>query len=177
MTIARDRVIGILIGNLVSYLIFANLWPTSVGKRVDPAFAALLRGLSTMMTTENRSARRDQAVLAQSAFAAIQTDIELALYEPSTSRPSQDWLELRQEDAREISALQGPLLLSADQDPGTSAHIASRLEALAGRFIASQTETATVRIAQRSEWTALPLFDIIDTILHRLERAVAQHVP
>src|SRR5208282_3126945 len=36
MQTARDRVIGILIGNVVVYLLFTNLWPVSVGKRVDP---------------------------------------------------------------------------------------------------------------------------------------------
>ena len=45
MTIARDRVIGILLGNIVVYVLFTNIWPVSVGKRIDPAIAALLRRL------------------------------------------------------------------------------------------------------------------------------------
>ncbi len=177
MTIARDRAIGILIGNVVSYLIFANLWPISVGKRIDPAFAALLRGLSAMMTTTNRSVRSDQAIQAQSALAVIRGDIDLTHYEPSTIRPSPDWLELRRTDASEIAALQVPLLLSADQDQGTSAYIARRLETLANRFGVAATEAATAHAASRTEWTALPLFGIIDAILRRLERAAGQHFP
>ena len=43
LSTARDRVIGILIGNVVAYLVFTNVWPVSVGKRIDPAIAALLR--------------------------------------------------------------------------------------------------------------------------------------
>lgn len=177
MTIARDRVIGILVGNVVSYIIFAHLWPVSIGKRIDPAFAALLRGLSAMVTTVNRSARSEQAVQAQSALAAIRADIDLAHYEPSMMRPSSDWLELRRKEAAEISALQGPLLLSADEDPGTTVYIASRLDALASRFGASAPKAPADHVAPRSEWTALPLFYIINAILRRLERATAQHFP
>src|SRR6201999_3216293 len=36
LTIARDRLIGIMLGNVVSYLIFANIWPVSVIRRIDP---------------------------------------------------------------------------------------------------------------------------------------------
>jgi multidrug resistance protein MdtO len=177
MTIARDRAIGILIGNVVSYLIFANLWPISVGRRIDPAFAALLRNLSAMMTTKNRSARGDRAVQAQSALAAIQSDIDLVRYEPSRIRPSPDWLKLRQKDASDISSLQGPLLLSADRDPTTSAYIAGRLEALASRIDVAATEAGTTRAVSPTEWTVLPLVGIIDEKLRKLERAAGQHFP
>ena len=43
MTIARDRVIEILLGNFVVYVLFTNLWPVSVARRIDPAIGALLR--------------------------------------------------------------------------------------------------------------------------------------
>ena len=52
LTTARDRVIGILLGNMVVYVIFANIWPVSVGKRIDPAIAALLWRLSGLLPTQ-----------------------------------------------------------------------------------------------------------------------------
>jgi len=171
LTIARDRVIGILLGNLVVYLVFTNLWPVSVMKRIDPALAALLRSLGAMMTAANPWTRRALASQAQSALTAIKTDIDLAGYEPGTVRAPESWLTVRRDAAREISELEGPLLLSADQDVTTSAHIANRLETLAHRFTPTEATVPPRKANQRTEWRMLPLFKMIDTGLRRLEEA------
>jgi multidrug resistance protein MdtO len=170
MTIARDRVIGILIGNLVVYLVFTNVWPVSVGKRIDPAIAALLRRLGAMLQASNPAMRRALACEAQSGLGAIETDIDLARYEPATIRPSENWLVGRREATREIGELEGPLLLSADRDITTSAYIANRLEILAGRFATSEAHSPPPSENSRAEWSALPLFHIIDAGLRRLEQ-------
>jgi multidrug resistance protein MdtO len=168
---ARDRVIGILIGNLVVYLVFTNFWPISVGKRIDPAIASLLRGLSAMMRVADVRARRALASAAQSQLGKIETDIDLADYEPEAVRPNAAWLAARRHAADEIGALEAPLLLSADDDPRTSAQIADRLEALAGRFAVLETEAPTLPAERPLQWTTSPLFPIIDGGLRRLEKA------
>jgi multidrug resistance protein MdtO len=168
---ARDRVIGILIGNLVVYLVFTNFWPISVGKRIDPAIASLLRGLSAMMRVADVRARRALASAAQSQLGKVETDIDLADYEPEAVRPNAAWLAARRHAADEIGALEAPLLLSADDDPRTSAQIADRLEALAGRFAVSETEAPTLPAERPLQWTTSPLFPIIDGGLRRLEKA------
>jgi multidrug resistance protein MdtO len=167
LTIARDRVIGILIGNAVVYLLFTNLWPISVGKGIDPAIAALLRHLSAMMTADPQS-RRGLASRAQSALAEIETDIDLAGYEPSTVRPTEAWLSARRHVADEIGALGSVLLLSADNNATTRTQIANRLETLAGRFAASGVHPPT---NPQIEWSTSPLLRIIDAGLLRLEEA------
>jgi multidrug resistance protein MdtO len=167
---ARDRVIGILIGNLVVYLVSINLWPISIGKRIDPAIASLLRGLSAMMTAADVRARRALASAAQSQLGKIETDIDLVAYEPDTVRPSSAWLEARRYAAEEIGSLEAPLLLSADDDARTSAQIAHRLEALAGRFTSSETQARTPADRQ-VKWTTSPLLRIIGGGLRRLEKA------
>jgi hypothetical protein len=63
------------------------------------------------------------------------------------------------------------LLLSADNDAKTSAQIAGRLEALAGRFTVSETQQSKLPAGQHVEWKTSPLFPIIDTGLRRLEEA------
>jgi multidrug resistance protein MdtO len=171
MTIARDRVIGILIGNVVVYLLFTNLWPASVGKRIDPAIASLLRCLGAMMTAANPWTRRALASQAQSALAAIETDIDLAGYEPDGVRPTEDWLAARRDAAREIDALEGPLLLSAARNAATAAHIADRLEMLAGRFAAAGIHPSAHSEKLETEWGTMPLFRMVDVGLRKLEEA------
>ena len=171
LTTARDRVIGILIGNLVVYLVFTNLWPISVGKRIDPAIASLLRQLSAVMTAADVRARRALASAAQSQLGKIETDIDLAAYEPEAVRPSAAWLAARRHAAVEIGALEGPLLLSAGSDARTTAQIADRLEVLADRFAVSETDVHTPPADRQVPWTTSPMLHIVDGGLRTLEKA------
>jgi multidrug resistance protein MdtO len=134
MTIARDRVIGILFGNLVVYLVFSNIWPVTVAQRVDAGIATLLRRLGAMATAVNRSRRCSLASEASAALGAIEQDIKLAQYEPSSVRPANDWLDLRRRTANAIAALMGPLWLRANQDPSLGGELSRRLNGLAGSF-------------------------------------------
>jgi multidrug resistance protein MdtO len=174
MTIARDRVIGILLGNLVSYLVLANVWPLSVTKRIDPAIAALLRRLGAMTTTVNAAARRALAAQSRSALAAVEVDIDLARYEPSGIRPSPDWLAARRGTARDIAALESPLLLAGSQHTAASAHVAHRLEKLADGVAAADFAAITPGEPPQTERSKLPLFEMIDAWLDRLEEGLAR---
>ena len=75
---------------------------------------------------------------AQSALAEIETDIDLAGYEPSTVRPTEAWLSARRHVVAEIGAVGSVLLLGADNNATPRAQIANRLETLAKRFAASE---------------------------------------
>jgi multidrug resistance protein MdtO len=172
LTIARDRVIGILIGNFVVYLVFTQLWPISIAKRIDPAFASLFSRLSAMMTAADVRARRALATAAHSRRVEIETDLELAAYEPKSVRPSTEWLAARRHALHEIGTLESPLFLNADNDPKTSSQIAARLKALADRF--SPTKTPTSVADSQVEARTSPLFRIIDAGLRRLEEAPVQ---
>lgn len=169
LSTARDRVIGILIGNLVVYLVFTQLWPISIAKRIDPAFASLFSRLSAMMTAVDVRARRALAAAAHARLVEIETDIELAAYEPKSVRPSTAWLAARRHAVDEIATLESPLFLSADNDPNTSTQIGARLEALAGRF--SETQTPVLAADRQVAARTSALFRIIDTGLRRLEEA------
>ena len=180
MTIARDRVIGILLGNIVVFVLFTNVWPVSVGKRIDPAIAALLRRLSGLLTEVSKSVRRSQAPEAQEMLSGIERDLNLALYEPPSLRPDDSWIGVRRQAAEDIGALFGPLLLSVDKDFRFSAQIASRLRSLADSLDAEEeaSSSASAGVAASDEplkedleLAQLPFHDTIVGRLDSLEVA------
>jgi multidrug resistance protein MdtO len=134
MVTARDRVIGILFGNLVVYLIFANIWPVSIARRIDTGIAALFRRLGAMMTAVNRSQRSLLASEATAALGAVEQDLELARYEPTSVRPANDWLDVRRRTLDAIAGLMAPLLLRANQEPSLRGELSLRLGGLADSF-------------------------------------------
>lgn len=131
MTIARDRIVGILFGNLVVYLMFTTIWPVSVVRRIDPAIASVLRRLSAMTKAAGRSSRYALAGEAHAALGTLSQDMGLARYEPAGIRPADDWLNARIRATQEIAAIQAPLLLSASLDPAHTVKIGDRLDRLA----------------------------------------------
>ena len=116
LTVARDRVIGILLGNLVAYLVFAHLWPVSVATRIDSAIAAVLQQLRAMAATGNPTTRLALAAQVQGALGEIEQDIALSNYEPATIRPDASWIQTRRQAADEIGALQCALLINGGSE-------------------------------------------------------------
>ena len=134
LSIARDRVVGILFGNLVTALLSVSLWPVSVGQRVDPAISAVLRRFGAMANANSRSQRSSLATDAQAALTALEQTLDLARYEPASVSPARRWLEGRRRVASAIAALGGPLLLSLNRREGENTALVNRLDELANRL-------------------------------------------
>lgn len=113
LTIARDRVIGVLIGNAVTYLVFTRLWPVSLSGRIEEAFGALLAELSRIGRMPV-AARRTHVASIQSLVAGIGSDLQLLRYEPDTIRPSSGWLDARGDAVRAATRLEAPIVLDGD---------------------------------------------------------------
>ena len=131
LTVARDRIIGIMLGNVVAYLIFANIWPVTVARRIDPALASLLRRLADLTGASSRSRRSALATEAADAMGAIGQDVQLAQYEPSRIAPSKLWLAARVHMLHRLRAMIGPLLLLPNEEPLVARDVAHRLDVLA----------------------------------------------
>ena len=130
MVTARDRVIGILIGNLVCYLMFVMVWPVSVARRIDPGLRALIGDLRGMAAAAGVQTRRAQAAASLAALGDLERDLDLIAYEPRQIRPPAHWLESRRAMARAAADLAAPLLLGADHRPELAATAAARLGAI-----------------------------------------------
>jgi multidrug resistance protein MdtO len=158
LTVARDRIIGILIGNLVAYCALVYVWPVSISRRVDPALAAALRQLARVVSAKEPGQRRLLASQAQSTLREIETDIELAHYEPASIRRSNEWLSGRQQVMENSQSLGTLLLLSADTRELSRVDAATRLERLAMR-LAGPSDTGSVPswvIEPAHGWQTLP---------------------
>ncbi len=115
LSVARDRVIGILVGNLMSFVIFTQVWPVSVSRRVDPGFAVLLRQLAAMLRASTLDGRRALAGQALTTRQSLDSDLTLVRYEPASLRPANAWLTRRRRAERIVGSLIPRLFLGANE--------------------------------------------------------------
>ncbi len=182
MTIARDRTIGILFGDLVVAIVFTLIWPVSIKDRIDPAVAAISRGLAALASIGRSPTRWRIATDIRTKIGAVEQDLELTRYEPSAVRFDRAWLERRWEVVETLSAMQEMLLVSAGQGPEKLTGVAPRLDRLAESFAAgSRLQTISTEIGApcttegaASAGSPSMIQAFAEAHLARLERVAAQ---
>jgi multidrug resistance protein MdtO len=117
MVVARDRVIGILLGNVVSYFVATRIWPVSVGLRIDDALQKAKHNLESVGEAIDRWSRRRLAAETYSILNEITSDIHLAAYEPASIRPRSTWLDAHQHAVGTARRLESVLLGIAELAP------------------------------------------------------------
>ncbi|WP_109125034.1 FUSC family protein [Dyella sp. C11] len=122
LSIARDRIIGILLGIGVVYVIFVSVWPVSIARGIDPALSSLFRQLAGIGRLKAVMARLYALPNIRPVAAKIDTDLQIAYYEPSSLQPPADWLKRRQALLKRLPSLEYPLLYNdGDQDLDSAA--------------------------------------------------------
>jgi multidrug resistance protein MdtO len=176
LTVARDRIIGILVGILVAYCALVYVWPVTISRRVDPALATALRQLAKAASAKEPRERQLLGSQAQGTLGEIETDIELAHYEPASVRSSAAWLSSRRQLVENSQSLGTLLLISAGTSELWRVDAAMRLERLATRLAgASDTAPLPSRAMESTNgWQTLPAR--VDRRLRALEKTLASGV-
>jgi multidrug resistance protein MdtO len=167
MVVARDRVIGILLGNVVSYFAATRVWPVSVGPRIDSALQKARQKLESLSEVVDGWSRRRLVAETQSMVEEITSDIHLAAYEPEWIRPDRTRLATQQHAAEAIERLETPMLGVAELTP----------EQASDRLSESQDLRATVETpAASNQSRQSKSLAALETVLRRRLAALQQAV-
>ena len=142
LTIARDRVIGILFGNMVAYLMFTRVWPVSIGQRIDALLLGLLRNLTAMTRARGDRERQGCAAELWTRLATLEKHLDLSRLEPGSIRPSEAALRPRERLLELIQPLAGNLLWMTDSQGQAFSRLGRRLERIEERFDARTSTSA-----------------------------------
>jgi len=134
LTIARDRVIGILFGNLVAYLMFTRVWPVSIGQRIDRLLLGVLRQLAAMPRVRGDRERQGRAAEVWGTLATLEKHLDLSRLEPRSIRPPEAALQPRERLLDIIRLLAGNLLFLSDRNARELIRAGRQLEWMADQF-------------------------------------------
>ena len=93
MTIARDRTIGILFGDLVVAIVFTQIWPVTIAGRIDPAIS----GIAASGRRPGRGGERARSAggsprrRAQASRPSSRISISPAMSRPRSGPPRPGW--------------------------------------------------------------------------------------
>jgi multidrug resistance protein MdtO len=85
---------GILLGNLVMYLVFTRIWPLSIASMVRKKVADALDGLTQIVRSDRiQPVTMDEISKVITTLQTARESLGLALFEPRNLRPDDDTIE------------------------------------------------------------------------------------
>lgn len=165
MGVALDRVIGILLGNLVVYLIFTRLWPVAIADAVRARINKALTGLTHLaaLPSNARPALLREATTVEAEITSAREELALVPFEPRQLRPSREECARLQAILLEIGRLCPTLYLSTEKS-------LSDVEQLRRLSAGDASSPLVNEQKQKSEYSLQALSPIELTIQQRIKR-------
>ena len=165
MGVALDRVLGILLGNLVVYLIFTRLWPVAIADAVRIHIRDALKGLTNLaaLSPDARPAALREATAIEAEITQAQEELALVPFEPAQLRPSREECARLQAILAEMGKLCPALFLPTEKS-------ASDVEQLRRLSAGGDVMALTDAQGQNSESLRQGLSPIDLTIQQRIKR-------
>ncbi|CND26904.1 FUSC family protein [Yersinia pseudotuberculosis] len=165
MGVALDRVLGILLGNLVVYLIFSRLWPVAITDAVHVHISRALEGLTNLaaLSPDARPAALREATTVEAEITSAQEELALIPFEPAHLRPSREECARLQAILAEMGKLCPVLFLPTEKS-------ASDVEQLRQLSAGSDAMTLSNEQGQNSGSLRQELSPIDLTIQQRIKR-------
>jgi multidrug resistance protein MdtO len=175
MDSARDRIMGILLGNVVVYLIFTGIWSKTTLDDVQERLAKSFRRLAAMAALP-----REQRLQALLPVEQIEVDMghareemALTMFEPRNQRPPAARLASARAMVAETRSLASLLLFS----PVIPDEARARLEALSEALAARRLSDKGAGMPLSEPLLQEPGPDPIDHHLRRIEHLAGQGTP
>ena len=108
----RDRIIGIVIGNLVMSVVFSTLWPSGVAKAAGRAAARAARALANVMRLKRVRARDLQSF--SIALYEARRVARLRLFEAGNERLDANAIAKAESYAQKLESLAAPVVALAE---------------------------------------------------------------
>jgi len=130
METARDRIIGIMLGNFITYAMFTSYWPATARDRIGEGLRKLAEALKLQSQALTPQARAGAIADTQSALSESERTLEYVMAEPINTRVDLPRLRETKQALDDASCLSEDLLITPEKADLTN-HTA-RLERLAG---------------------------------------------
>jgi multidrug resistance protein MdtO len=114
VTVLRDRMVGILLGNLLISISFSVLWPTSAFDRARSAMARALRTLGDL-TRDVMSPATDARLTAIQALADARRFVSIAVFEANLLRADRGHERIDESAVRQLDRLGAAAFVVAEQ--------------------------------------------------------------
>ena len=178
MSAASDRIVGILLGNTLVFVMFTSFWPKSAIVEVRRNLAAALKALARIAALEpgTRDAAVNDIAEVTTLTAEAKEKLDMTPFEPYGLRPAASELRPLYGVVQEISALLPAMVFSSVRMEGEARQLeaaAARLEAAAAPERARRGAAAMELPAQPEQGTEQTAWGVIHGSVTRIGRYAA----